>query len=134
MSGKQLARRALLVGIALAAGGVTYAWRSSVKRRRQLERAREVLHRILEPAAFRPLGAAYLAQQPAAARVEDLLGALERRLATRLDTLSDHDSAFGQIAAAIERDLEAGDVVELDGWVVAETAALIAGLCQLLES
>jgi hypothetical protein len=70
------------------------------------------------------IGAAYLASDDADASLADV----QRTLGLEAGRSADPTALLGEHADQIHADFESGDVVELDGWILARTETRIAAL------
>jgi len=121
-------RRVFLAAIALGAAGSTYFVRQRYKQQRRIKNARRALGSIINGQDYAPLGKGFVRPRGESLTIPTLLDDLEAKIGATLDTLNDGD-VVSRLMAAIEADLDQGDVVEVDGWVIARTSAVLSALC-----
>lgn len=124
MSCAEVSRRSLLAA-AVVTVGLAYGVRWHRTRARHFEAARTILTSLPHSHTFTPLGRAFLDEARPPYNVTTLIEALERRLGTTFEQL-DSDSARRAILAAIEDDFDRRDLIEIQGWLIPRTSALVA--------
>jgi hypothetical protein len=118
-------RRAILIGIAaLSAAGGRALFRHFESRRRT-ERAREIISRLAFTYDLTPFGRASVDRLALPPDFSVFVSILERHLGESFSTLNS-DTAMQAIQAAMEDDFDKGDLVEVQGWLVPRTTALLA--------
>ncbi len=124
MSQAGVSRRSLLLGI-VATAGMAYGFRLQRECTHQVAAARNILNSLPHGKTISPIGRAFLDEARPPFNLTTLIGALEKRLGTTFDQL-DEVSARHAILAAIEGDYDHSDLVEIHGWLIPRTSALLA--------
>lgn len=125
-----LTRRQLLIaasGLAVAGGGTV--WLKSRREARSMEILLGLAQRTGLAAVAPRLGGEYLAAHPEEASTRELVRAIFPWWGP-----DEEGAARAALAQRIDRELAAGDVVLLDGWVVARTEGRFLALVTLLTT
>jgi hypothetical protein len=119
---KTISRRSILVGAALTAfAGAEAAHLYTERARRRL--VRQLIAYFATTYELLPLGRAYLDSPASPGDLSATVAALERRLVL---TSYDLASATQAVQTTVDLDFDRGDLVEVRGWLLPRTIALLA--------
>jgi hypothetical protein len=110
---------------AAAGGAGAYFLRRYIQHTRNVAAARQLLFRFAESHDLVPLGLVSLSYLAPRNDLSTLVRDLEQRLHVSFSSL-DYDAAALAIQAAIDDDFDRGDLMEIEGWLLPYTTALLA--------